>query len=60
MPASTTTPSLEDLANPTPPTSPESDLNDGGIFLDVIKQESEQLLEDYGGNYLPGTIEAVT
>src|SRR5258708_7025164 len=61
-PASTTTPSLgtEDLAHPTPPASPESDLNDGGIFLDVIEEESEQLLEDYGGNYLPGTIEAVT
>ena len=61
-PAGTTTPSLgtEDLAHPTPPASPESDLNDGGIFLDVIEEESEQLLEDDGGNYLPGPIEAVT
>jgi hypothetical protein len=59
-PAGTTTPSLgtEDITHPTPPASPESDLNDGGIFLDVIEEESEQLLEDYGGNYLPGTIEA--
>ena len=58
-PASTTTPSLrtEDPAHPTPPASPGSGLNDG---LDVIEEESEQLLEDYGGNYLPGTIEAVT
>ena len=62
MPASTTIPSLgiEDLACPTPPASPESDLNDGGIFMNVIGEESEQLLEDYGGNYLSGTIEAVT
>ena len=62
MPAGTTTPSLgtEDLAHLTPTASPESDLNDGGIFLDVIEEESEQLLEDYGGNFLPGTIEAVT
>ena len=61
-PAGTTTPSLrtEDLAHLAPPASPESDLNDGGIFLDVIEEESEQLLEDYGGNSLPGTIEAVT
>ena len=61
-PAGTTTPSLEteDLAHLTPLASPESDLNDGGIFLDVIEEESEQLLEDYGGNSLPGTIEAVT
>ena len=62
MPAGITTPSLrtEDLAHLTPPASPESDLNDGGIFLDVIEEESEQLLEDYGGNSLLGTIEAVT
>ena len=61
-PAGTSTPSLgtEDLAHLTPPASHESDLNDGGIFLDVIEEESEQLLEDYGGNSLPGTIEAVT
>lgn len=48
----------EDLIHPTPPASPEPDLNDDGIFLDVIEEESEQLLEDHDGNHLLGAIEA--